>query len=129
MSRSLTLAAIQFTPSDDMQENIDRVSAYIRDAAGQGADVVLPPELFCGYYFCKTQEEHHFARALPWTEHPAVAQHIAGKDLRHQSATGLFLSFQAISFAHLHERIVLQFNFDFLPPGALSVTDLSPVHA
>ena len=74
MSRSLTLAAIQFTPSDDMQENIDRVAGYIREAAGKGADVVLPPELFCGYYFCKTQEEHHFARALPWSEHPAVGQ-------------------------------------------------------
>ena len=60
MSRTLTVASIQFTPSDDMQANIDRVAGFIREAAGQGADVVLPPELFCGYYFCKTQEEHHF---------------------------------------------------------------------
>ena len=72
--RKLTLAAIQFTPSDDVQENIDRVADYVRDAAGKGADVVLPPELFCGYYFCKTQEEEHFARAYPWNEHPAVIQ-------------------------------------------------------
>ncbi|MAN45611.1 MAG: N-carbamoylputrescine amidase [Alphaproteobacteria bacterium] len=72
--RKLTLAAIQFTPSDDVQENIDRVADYIRDAAGKGADVVLPPELFCGYYFCKTQEEQHFARAYPWNQHPAVTQ-------------------------------------------------------
>ena len=57
-----------------MQANIDRVAGFIREAAGQGADVVLPPELFCGYYFCKTQEEHHFARALPWHDHPAVVQ-------------------------------------------------------
>jgi N-carbamoylputrescine amidase len=74
MSRTLTVASIQFTPSDDMQDNIDRVAGFIREAAGQGADVVLPPELFCGYYFCKTQEEHHFARALPWQDHPAVVQ-------------------------------------------------------
>ncbi|KCZ53000.1 N-carbamoylputrescine amidase [Hyphomonas pacifica] len=72
--RKLTLAAIQFTPSDDVQENIDRVADYVRDAASKGADVVLPPELFCGYYFCKTQEEEHFARAYPWNEHPAVVQ-------------------------------------------------------
>jgi N-carbamoylputrescine amidase len=74
MARTLTLAAIQFTPSDDMQDNIDRVAGFIRDAAAKGADVVLPPELFCGHYFCKTQEEKHFARAMEWTDHPAVRQ-------------------------------------------------------
>lgn len=74
MSRNLTLAAIQFTPSDNVQDNIDRVADYIRDAAGKGADIVLPPELFCGHYFCKTQDEVHFARARPWRDHPAVTQ-------------------------------------------------------
>jgi len=74
MARTLTLAAIQFTPSDDMRDNIGRVAGFIRDAAAKGADVVLPPELFCGHYFCKTQEEEHFARAMEWTDHPAVRQ-------------------------------------------------------
>ena len=74
MPRTLTLACIQFTPSDDVQDNIDRVAERVREAAEQGADVVLPPELFAGYYFCKTQEEQHFARAYPWREHPAVEQ-------------------------------------------------------
>lgn len=72
MSRTLTLAGIQFAPSDDVGDNIERVSVFIREAAARGADVVLPPELFCGHYFCKTQEEHHFARAHSWREHPAV---------------------------------------------------------
>jgi N-carbamoylputrescine amidase len=74
MTRSITLAAIQFSPGDDVQANIDRVAGFVEEAAGLGADVVLPPELFCGYYFCKTQEEEHFARALPWQTHPAVVQ-------------------------------------------------------
>lgn len=74
MTRSLTLAAIQFTPSDDIQDNIDRVTGHVREAAEKGADVILPPELFTGFYFCKTQEEEHFARAYPWREHPAVEQ-------------------------------------------------------
>lgn len=74
MARTLTLAAIQFTPTDDVQANIDRVAGFIREAAAKGADVILPPELFCGYYFCKTQEEEHFARAMEWPEHPAVRQ-------------------------------------------------------
>ncbi|MBK8197262.1 MAG: N-carbamoylputrescine amidase [Acidobacteria bacterium] len=74
MPRTLTLAAIQFAPSDDVQDNIDRVAGFVREAAAKGADVVLPPELFCGVYFCKTQEEEHFARAMEWQEHPAVRQ-------------------------------------------------------
>jgi N-carbamoylputrescine amidase len=74
MARTLTLAAIQFSPSDDVQDNINRVAGFIREAAAKGADVVLPPELFCGHYFCKTQEEEHFARAEEWTDHPAVRQ-------------------------------------------------------
>jgi N-carbamoylputrescine amidase len=74
MTRSITLAAIQFSPSDGVQANIDRVAGFVEQAAGLGADVVLPPELFCGHYFCKTQEEEHFARALPWQTHPAVLQ-------------------------------------------------------
>ena len=34
--RKLTLAAIQFTPSDDVQENIDRVADYVRDSGDLG---------------------------------------------------------------------------------------------
>jgi len=74
MARTLTLAAIQFSPTDDMQENMARVAGFIREAAAKGADVVLPPELFCGHYFCRTQEEEHFARAMEWQDHPAVRQ-------------------------------------------------------
>lgn len=74
MARTLTLAAIQFTPSDEVQANLTRVAGFVREAAARGADVVLPPELFCGHYFCKTQEEEHFARAVEWPDHPAVQQ-------------------------------------------------------
>ncbi len=74
MTRTLTVAALQFAPSGDMQANIKRVAGLVREAANQGAGIILPPELFCGPYFCKTQEEHHFASAYPWAEHPAVVQ-------------------------------------------------------
>lgn len=74
MTRRLSIGVIQSAFSDDMQANIDRVAALVREAAGQGADIVLPPELFQGVYFCKTQEEGEFARAYPWREHPCVTQ-------------------------------------------------------
>jgi N-carbamoylputrescine amidase len=66
------VAALQLAFSDDVEENIAAVSGLVREAAGNGAKVILPPELFEGHYFCRTQDEGHFARALPAGEHPAV---------------------------------------------------------
>jgi len=73
MTRTLTVAAIQRAfAKGDMGENISRVAQSVRSAAEGGAEIILPPELFCDHYFCKTQEEHHFSSAYPWSEHPAV---------------------------------------------------------
>jgi N-carbamoylputrescine amidase len=66
------VAALQLAFSDDVEENIAAVSELVRDAAGKGAKVILPPELFEGHYFCRTQDEGHFTRALPAGKHPAV---------------------------------------------------------
>ena len=54
----ITVAALQLAlGSFDEAENIAAVSALVEQAAGQGAQIVLPPELFSGPYFCKTEEE------------------------------------------------------------------------
>lgn len=74
MSRTLKVAALQASLSQDMQANIDKVSGLIRKAAAQGAGVILPSELFCDHYFCKVQDEAFFKTAYPWAEHPAVEQ-------------------------------------------------------
>jgi len=68
----LTVAALQLAFTDDVQENLRAVSDLVREAAGKGAKLILPPELFEGHYFCRTQDEGHFGRALPAAEHPAV---------------------------------------------------------
>ncbi|TMJ19234.1 MAG: N-carbamoylputrescine amidase [Alphaproteobacteria bacterium] len=68
----LTVAALQLAFTDDIDENIANVSALVREGAGKGAKVVLPPELFEGPYFCKTQDEALFATARPVDSHPAV---------------------------------------------------------
>jgi len=72
MGRNLTVSIIQCAFEDDIDANIERVSKYVREAAVQGADIVLPPELFQGPYFCKTQEEYEFKCAYPWKTHPCV---------------------------------------------------------
>ena len=68
----LKVAALQLAFGADRDENIANVSALVREAAGKGAKVVLPPELFEGPYFCKTQDEGHFGTAKPVDAHPAV---------------------------------------------------------
>lgn len=73
MSRTIKVAALQLGfVKGDMSANIARVSQLVRDAAARGAEIVLPPELFSDHYFCKSQDENHFATAYPWPEHPAV---------------------------------------------------------
>ena len=70
--RTLSVAAVQASFSDDTARDIARVVELVESAAERGAKVVLPPELFSGHYFCKTEDEAHFERAHPTTEHPAV---------------------------------------------------------
>ena len=73
MARTLTLAGIQASYGDDMGANIAKTAGLIREAAGRGAQVILPSELFQGPYFCVGQEERWFATAHPWREHPCVS--------------------------------------------------------
>jgi len=69
----VTVAALQLPlGSADEQENIAAVSALVEEAAGRGAQIVLPPELFSGPYFCKVEDEALFALARPTLEHPSV---------------------------------------------------------
>ncbi len=68
----LTVAALQLAFGDDTAANIAAVSDLVREAAGKAAQVVLPPELFEGPYFCRTEDESLFATAKPTAEHPSV---------------------------------------------------------
>ncbi|MBC2668439.1 N-carbamoylputrescine amidase [Novosphingobium piscinae] len=70
---ALTVAALQLPlSSSDEATNIAAVSALIEQAAAEGAQVVLPPELFSGPYFCREEDEGLFALARPTAEHPSV---------------------------------------------------------
>src|SRR4028119_2355762 len=68
----LTVAALQLAFGDDTDANIRAVSELVREAAGKGARVVLPPELFEGPYFCRVEDEGLFATAKRTAEHPSV---------------------------------------------------------
>jgi N-carbamoylputrescine amidase len=82
MARTISVAAIQASFGAEMDANIAKVERLTREAARKGAQVVLPPELFQGPYFCVSQEEHWFAQAFPAATHPCVtALQPVAKDL------------------------------------------------
>jgi N-carbamoylputrescine amidase len=68
----VTVAAIQLAFGEDIDANIAKVAERVREAASQGAQVILPPELFEGPYFCRVEDEGLFANAKPTAEHKAV---------------------------------------------------------
>ena len=68
----VTVAALQTALTDDVATNVARVTAMVREAAGKGAQIVLPSELFEGHYFCRIQREADFARARPAESHPTL---------------------------------------------------------
>lgn len=72
MPRTLPIAIIQAAFGDDIPANISKVENFTRAAAKDGAKVILAPELFQGPYFCKTEDQQHFAAAFPIEDHPVV---------------------------------------------------------
>ncbi|GLS18319.1 N-carbamoylputrescine amidohydrolase [Labrys miyagiensis] len=60
-----TFGVVQFACSDNVDENVAAAARLVREAAGQGAQVVLVQELFEGLYFCQEERAEHFARARP----------------------------------------------------------------
>lgn len=70
---AITVAALQLAlASQDEATNIAAVSALVEEAAAKGAQLILPPELFSGPYFCREEDEALFALARPTLEHPSV---------------------------------------------------------
>ena len=74
MSRTVTVAAMQLSLSDDLKSNIAAVVDYAVSAAKMDANIVLPPELFQGLYFCKSQKAKFFKDAYSVSTHPAVRE-------------------------------------------------------
>jgi len=79
---TITVAAIQCAFTDDLGANVARVEQLVRDAAGRGAQLILPSELFEGLYFPQQQRETLFELAHPVDGHPTIARmQVLAKDL------------------------------------------------
>ncbi len=73
-SRTITVAATQLACGWDRAANVAGVESLIRDAAGRGAQIILPQELFETPYFCKDQKQSLFELAAPAENHPVIAR-------------------------------------------------------
>jgi len=87
----ITVAALQLAFGPDIDVNIANVARLVREAAARGAQVILPPELFEGEYFCRVEDEGLFATAKPVAEHQAVlAMQALAAELRVAIPTSFF---------------------------------------
>ena len=69
----ITVAAIQCPLGASREENVERIERHVRGAASAGANVVLPPELFEGPYFCREEKETFFGWARPFEGNETIA--------------------------------------------------------
>ena len=70
--RKVKVAALQFSCSKNVQENINKAEKMVREAADNGANIILLPELFERQYFCQEKRYDYYDYALPLEENPAV---------------------------------------------------------
>ena len=74
MSKPVKVASIQMTMSEDKTSNVDKAKRLVCEAASNGANIILLPELFEGLYFCKDKDEKYFSWAKPLTQNSLIKQ-------------------------------------------------------
>lgn len=70
--RNIKVAAIQMACSKIREENLAVAEKLVRDAAKQGAQIILLPELFETQYFCQERNYDYYSLATKTEENPAV---------------------------------------------------------
>ena len=69
---TVKVAALQLAMGEDVNENIGRAGQLLAEAAAQGAQIALLPELFASRYFPARPDPKHFALAAPPERSAAV---------------------------------------------------------
>ena len=81
--RNVRVAAIQMQCAKDVATNIQTAERLVRQAAKQGAQIILLPELFEHPYFCQERQYDYYQHAQSVTENTAI-QHfkVIAKELQ-----------------------------------------------
>jgi N-carbamoylputrescine amidase len=77
LPRPVTVGAVQLSCTWDSAANLARAEQLVREAAAEGAQIILIPELFETPYFCIEQDSRHLALAQPLAHNQAV-RHLRG---------------------------------------------------
>lgn len=70
--KRVTVAAVQMYCNRSAEENIKAAEGKIREAAAQGAQIILLPELFENRYFCQERNYAYYNLATSVEENPAI---------------------------------------------------------
>ncbi|MCQ4022627.1 MULTISPECIES: N-carbamoylputrescine amidase [unclassified Ruminococcus] len=70
--RKVKTAAVQMQCTANIKNNIEKADSLVRDAAKDGANIILLPELFERQYFCQERRYEYYAFAKPVDENDAV---------------------------------------------------------
>ena len=70
--RNVTVSAVQMKCSTNVEENIAKADALVREAAEKGAQIILLPELFERQYFCQERRYEYYEFAKKVNENDAV---------------------------------------------------------
>ncbi|MFJ4348811.1 N-carbamoylputrescine amidase [Pseudomonas sp. NPDC089401] len=73
----LRIATTQMPCSWDLPANLDRAEQLVRQAAADGAQVILLQELFATPYFCIEQDHQHQTLAQPYPDSPILQRFAA----------------------------------------------------
>ncbi len=68
----ITVSATQMACSEHIDENIGKAEHLIRQAAGEGAQIILLQELFLTPYFCKEEKKSYFELAKEAENNPVL---------------------------------------------------------
>lgn len=71
---AVTVAATQMACSWDIEANLASAERLVREAAAEGANIILLQELFETPYFCIEQHPRHFDLARPFEGHSTIAR-------------------------------------------------------
>jgi N-carbamoylputrescine amidase len=71
--KNIAIAVIQASLNADVATNVAKISDLVTKAAHQGAQIILPPELFESPYFCREERDRFFDWAKPAENHPTIA--------------------------------------------------------
>jgi N-carbamoylputrescine amidase len=71
--RKVTVAATQMSCTWDIEDNIRKAERLVRQAAGQGAQIILLQELFETPYFCQKEKSDYYRYAAELEQNRAVS--------------------------------------------------------